>query len=183
MGQYYKVLLMDENETRVLDRTIDGEYTLAKLTEHSWWENPFVNTVCRLIYKKPTKVIWMGDYASDTEQYKEKFEKDDLYSLVWNDNDDEEQGLKSNQLKLNNKYLVNHTSKEYINCKQYKKENMKEEWCLHPLPLMTAVGNGMGGGDYYGPDKDVVGVWAGDLISVEDTAPDGYTLVCVNFVE
>lgn len=37
------------------------------------------------------------------------------------------------------------------------------------MPLLTAVGNGKGGGDYYGDraiNKEDVGLWAGDLIEI-----------------
>ena len=41
------------------------------------------------------------------------------------------------------------------------------EMCeFHPLPLLTANGNGRGGGDYLGSDMDLVGSWAGDRIAV-----------------
>ena len=70
MGQYYKVLKKEGNgKLTVYNRNIivDGkeEYMMAKLTEHSWWYNPFVNAVCQSIYEsaKRSRIIWMGDYA------------------------------------------------------------------------------------------------------------------------
>jgi hypothetical protein len=43
-----------------------------------------------------------------------------------------------------------------------------QEDVLHPLPLLTAEGNGRGGGDFRGDDpQNLVGSWARDLISVE----------------
>ena len=42
---------------------------------------------------------------------------------------------------------------------------------LHPLSLLTAEGNGRGGGDYNGPNMDMVGTWARDVISMENEAP------------
>jgi hypothetical protein len=66
-------------------------------------------------------------------------------------------------------YIVNHTKKVYV----------KKTDGLHPLSLLTAEGNGRGGGDYNGPNMDMVGTWARDVISMENEAPD-YTLVdCV----
>lgn len=40
-------------------------------------------------------------------------------------------------------------------------------WTVHPLPLLTAEGNGRGGGDYHeqNPDIELVGTWARDSIS------------------
>ena len=51
MGQYYNVLLKEGNKTPVVyDRhlIIKGkrEYTMAKLMEHSWIGNFFVDTIC-----------------------------------------------------------------------------------------------------------------------------------------
>ena len=46
------------------------------------------------------------------------------------------------------------------------------EWCVHPLPLLTCIGNDLGGGDYRYPTKDsttdLVGTWAFDKISIQD---------------
>lgn len=55
MGQYYMVLLEKDGERKILDRSVDGEYTAAKLMEHSWWKNPFVGTVCKMLLNNPTK--------------------------------------------------------------------------------------------------------------------------------
>lgn len=39
MGQYYRPILGDKYglNCKVFDRSVDGQYTLAKLLEHSWW--------------------------------------------------------------------------------------------------------------------------------------------------
>ena len=37
---------------------------------------------------------------------------------------------------------------------------------VHPLPLLTADGNGRGGGDYSGLDMNLVGSWARDFIRI-----------------
>lgn len=39
-----------------------------------------------------------------------------------------------------------------------------EFWCVNPLPVLTACGNGRGGGDYRDDDDINVGSWAFDLI-------------------
>ena len=51
---------------------------------------------------------------------------------------------------------------------EYIKNNTVDEWCLHPLSLLTALGNGKGGGDYHGINEDLIGYWAFDEISFED---------------
>ena len=61
----------------------------------------------------------------------------------------------------------------------------KDGWILHPLSLLTAVGNGRGGGDY--PENRVdyymVGAWAGNTLEITDKVPDGYELEDVRFSE
>lgn len=59
-----------------------------------------------------------------------------------------------------------------------------------PLPLLCAVGNGQGGGDYYGPDSaDEVGAWAGDTIAccskdeLEGFIKEGFEELKVRFLE
>ena len=67
MGQYYTGYLEQKGEEPfIFNLKVDGEYTLSKLMEHSWWKNDAVNAFCNLIYHNPGKVSWVGDYA-DTE--------------------------------------------------------------------------------------------------------------------
>jgi hypothetical protein len=171
MGQYYLTVILAEKSDKEYIRTyVDpGMYNNGmKLTEHSYIGNNFMKIVENLIgpngmfYK--SRLVWAGDYANNEpnsdknlhkmcevkEPFEYKFEyKGPLVSYP---------------------YIVNHTKKVYIE----KKVNG-----LHPLALLTAEGNGSGGGDYNGPNSENVGTWARDVISMEDTAPD-YTLIeCV----
>ena len=59
------------------------------------------------------------------------------------------------------------------------------EMCINPLPLLTACGNGRGGGDYHDcyPDYDKVGAWAFDLIEGTDVRPGGYAQYELCFTE
>lgn len=62
---------------------------------------------------------------------------------------------------------------------------------VHPLPLLTAEGNGRGGGDYSGLDMALVGSWSRDFIRVsetnwpllEDLKRHGYTQMSPLFME
>lgn len=171
MGQYYNVYYLDENGVTVYDRSVDGEYTMAKLTEHSWWRNPFMSAMCKKIYHHPAEIAWVGDY-SDFEHYEE----------VWGENA-KLQGVHESDFTLDGKYLVNHSKKEYLDGTKYfvecaEKEddenNEEVKWCLHPLSLLTATGNGRGGGDYHGINKNFVGIWCMDELSIEDHIPSGY---------
>ena len=37
MGQHYNVVIKNKNTIIAYNREVDGKYTMAKLTEHSWW--------------------------------------------------------------------------------------------------------------------------------------------------
>lgn len=163
MGQYYMVLTIDKNgKHTVYDRNVNKQYTMAKLLEHSWWFNPFVNTICGKIFHKPKQIAWVGDYAN-SEGIEFKY-----YDEVWGDNV-KTVGVTEAQVCLWDKYLVNHTKQVYIDCDEYYEKSLEENgyYCIHPLPLLTCVGNGLGGGDYSGSNMDMVGTWCLDNISVE----------------
>lgn len=160
MGQYYVAMLEKNQKVRVISG-IKDDWSGKKLTEQSWWRNPFVNTVCHEIHHKPTRVWWVGDYSNDVG-----FER---YEEAWGEKTRRSK-LAEAQVPLDDKFLVNHTEKTYLNCNTYYERSVdKNVWCLHPLPLLTAVGNGLGGGDYHSNiGVDYVGYWAGDVISVEN---------------
>lgn len=66
---------------------VNGEYTLAKLMEHSWWFNEFVSTITRMLYHNPMRIAWVGDYADDPDDY--DFDEDGqimlkkIYEAAW----------------------------------------------------------------------------------------------------
>jgi hypothetical protein len=183
MGQYYRPILTNAKGYEIVyNRHVDGEYTMAKLMEHSWWLNPFVSTICSKLYRNPMQVVWVGDYAYDANTTN-GIGKEELYRLCKKAWSGKGVGVKEKLLYLSHMYLVNHTKKVYIDCTEYEKECDDNGWCIHPLPLLTAIGNGLGGGDYRGENGCDVGCWANDLISVEASVPNGYTKENYSFVE
>lgn len=60
------------------------------------------------------------------------------------------------------RYIINTNKKQYIDL--WMVEGIDTP--LHPLPLLTAEGNGRGGGDYEGTNMKLVGSWARDFIKV-----------------
>jgi len=69
---------------------------------------------------------------------------------------------------------------QYVKRNVHKPSYDDHEWCAHPLPLLTALGNGMGGGDYRGKEgKDNIGSWAFDEIYVTYLRPG--TMEAVEF--
>lgn len=205
MGQYYNVLLKEGKKTPVVyDRylIINGkrEYTMAKLMEHSWVGNYFVDTICAKIYKSAStfKIIWMGDYGDTIFKYGHidniKLTESQVcrfHDRCWDENA-KTRAIKYAAFYFQNKYLVNHTQKLCIDLGKYYEKSVMllpngEKWCIHPLPLLTCIGNGLGGGDYTAPtansDKELIGSWAWDDISIEEDAIPDYTDFCPIFKE
>jgi len=179
MGQYYMAIILHENDSN------EPEYIMAflevfgntgmKLMEHSYLENRFVNTFEYLLTKDglfhKTRVVWAGDYADPEKGY----------DMNLNHITEKYPDKSLNNLKLpvrNTKdyhYIVNHTKKQYVDKQKHK--------VYHPLPLLTAEGNGRGGGDFRGIGEDLIGIWARDLLSVEKVIPDNYTELICKFSE
>jgi hypothetical protein len=192
MGQYWKPIMI-ENMEWVYSHDYDNG---LKLMEHSWIGNNFVGVVMKLLskgekwYKKP--IVWCGDYFSEEgeENYYDKADDNLKIMPVFSMKESE-------QVKC---VLVNHTKKEYviISPEDFKKStkvkaqakkmlkviegNEEREWKIHPLPLLTALGNGRGGGDFRG-ENDMIGYWARDILSVEKEIPKGYAELNVEFRE
>jgi hypothetical protein len=159
MGQYYYAVILDAQGKIVVWMNAFPYGSGVKLMEHSYIDNAFVNTFEfslspeGALYK--SRVVWAGDYA-DNEPGQEK----NLHDLC---NDDEKKLITPAEKNASKyRYLVNHTKKQYVD--KTKTGN------LHPLPLMTAEGNGRGGGDIYDAPS-FVGSWARDVISVEEAVP------------
>lgn len=169
MGQYYLAIILAEKSDKEYIRTYIPPHMYnngAKLMEHSYINNNFVRIVENLIGPKgmfyKCRLVWAGDYA-DNEPDSDK----NLYSMC-----NEKDGFISNNEQVSYPYIVNHTKKMYV----MKKGN------IHPLPLLTAEGNGRGGGDYRESNNTLVGSWARDVISMENEVPD-YTLLEYEFSE
>lgn len=157
MGQYYKPIIIDDKRKPIMAFYSWDYNNGLKLMEHSYIGNNFVNAVVNTMaskFPKGARLIWAGDYADE-----EKGTDQNLFDMV-----SEELHHKTKNTKCNSKlrYIVNLTKGEYIDL-----------WCLpyiggefiHPLPLLTADGNGNGGGDYWGHGQKYVGSWKGDLIT------------------
>lgn len=172
MGQYYTPLTQkgDDLKTRKsYTLKYKGEHNGYKLTEHSWWFNPVMNAFVKLLYRDPHRVAWVGDYS------KERF------LIKYNRNNEVE--LTIDELNLEGLYLVNHSKKVFLDCNDYYNRCSNDGWCLHPLSLLTAVGNGEGGGDYFGENSEDVGAWVWDIISVENEPPKDFNEVKYTFIE
>ena len=186
MGQYYSPVIETEDKIEAYSTYLDGEFTGMKLMEHSWFKNDFVNAVAYKIYLEPHKIAWVGDYADDVAEDFPNIPVNELHAVAWH-NESKQKDLKSVDFTLENKFLVNHDLKEYIDLNDYYSENVSDEWCTHPLPLLTAIGNGQGGGDFYThANKEHVqdvGKWTWNTLEITDDAPNDYKKVMYHFIE
>jgi hypothetical protein len=165
MGQYYYSILLTE-DGRIMAWMCAHNYGNGlKLMEHSYLGNNYISTFEWGLspagpYHK-TRVVWAGDYA-DPEPGKE----DTLYKMC------DEYGMirPAKKETTNYRFVVNHTKRLFVD---KTKVPSRDGYTLHPLPILTCEGNGRGGGDYHG-DSPLVGSWARNVISVEESAPEGY---------
>ena len=185
MGQYYKPVLKQDGVITIFDRSISDsdDWNGAKLMEHSWWENSFMRAMGGKLYKKHGQVAWVGDYSHYGEFRKltRKTFKDIPYKKIWGEHELPEESIESSEFMFDNKFLCNHTKKQYIDLKLYYEQSDVDGWVANPLSLLTALGNGAGGGDYRGNYDELVGTWAWDEISIEDVAPSDSELLDISF--
>lgn len=101
------------------------------------------------------RVAWVGDYASDCE-YTNKAKRESWYKKAgWG-----KDGIACIDIhdvdytgeSFTKGYLVNHTKHEFVDLRDYCSRVGEDNygWRIHPLPLLTVIGNGLGGGDYCG---------------------------------
>ena len=179
MGQYYNPSILKKNWKQAKNPVLaslkcyDFANNGAKLMEHSYVGNGFVNAVEHLLanYYKGYPFVWIGDYADNvTTKTGEHNIYDDAGSFIYKDENCSDYSKKYEELKAgipdeirHYKYLVNYTKKQYC----IIPEREEGVWKVHPLPLLTCSGNGRGGGDYC-IDDERVGIWAFDRIGITD---------------
>lgn len=203
MGQYYKATFLDKNADVTANDWNPIKFQLspydfnngAKLMEHSWVNDSYVQAVEYLLSKdkEGTRFVWCGDYAENFNGLncnlydfgRKDACKEGLAQLFKDGVLIGYRGLVGNSAyHIENpkhyKYVINHTKGLYVVIpKQNEHYNV-----IHPLPLLTAESNGLGGGDYFAEnDANLVGSWKYDRISVGDEIPSGFKELKVNFKE
>jgi hypothetical protein len=137
-----------------------------KLIEHSYIKNNFMLAVeSNLGPNGPfymTRVVWAGDYAEP-----EPDSENNLNTMAM---DSKQKAIRAGYDTHEYRYIINHSKGLYIDKNTLGKSGL----IIHPLSLLTAEGNGKGGGDYRGRDNDMCGVWARDIISVNDSVPPDF---------
>ena len=197
MGQYYKPLLIGDNGA--MQTASPTEYGNGfKLMEHSWVGNNFVNVILQRLDSAPQRLAWIGDYADGLPEEKyhlgggyidgeEAFMR--YYNAVWGEDTIKEAASLGGSLpayRLSNEeadcFIVNFTKNCYIDMEEYVAENKVGDYCINPVPLLTSVGNGEGGGDYHGNEPEV-GSWAFDRLYVTILRPAKMEKVMFHFHE
>ena len=204
MGQYYRVVLESNGVRKVYEPLAylideDGvrfiESCGAKLTEHSMIGDPFSDGIANVLFTStnPQSVAWVGDYSNKVDGGKQFYRK--AYGTL--------KGRRSSvkaipvegcEFDYAGKFLLNFTKGEFVSYDIYLanvKSNYKGWNPYNPLSLLTAVGNGQGGGDYYGENRveyatyDLIGRWAGDLIKISSNllSNGSWTEIFPRFVE
>ena len=157
MGQYYKAIFLES------DGKTPTKFALAhsvdcgiKLMEHSYIDNPLLNSVLNYLKNNgSSRLVWAGDYA-DPEDGSEQ----NLYEMT--------EGLPEIPYDTTSphvRFIVNETKRQFVDLWDVPNYTYR---IAHPLSLLTAEGNGRGGGDYDGLNSKFVGLWSRDVISVMD---------------
>ena len=124
--------------------------------------------------------LYWGYKADEGKKFKEYTLKElfDLYDLKLEHDNEKGQKCSCDQFR----YLYNTKRKEYVDSFKilpsyvdiYKSEILFTK--LDAYSLLIAIGNGEGRGDYFGPDENLVGLWAttSDSIIISEKSPKEY---------
>ena len=169
-------------------KTHDGRMVTSgqglKLMEHSYLKNKMMLCAEALLIEggewHKTPIVWAGDYSDAV--------RGELTYYDMCDRTDEGEHIAKELIpkplttKQANefRFIVNHTKGQFVDKKKVKPDDFG--FRIHPLSLLTSSGNGRGGGDFRGENK-AVGIWAGDIISVEKEIPKDFYEIVPNFIE
>lgn len=140
----------------------------AKLTEHAHISAAVVQAAIFYLSREgpfyKTRFVWAGDYAGE-EPVTSDGQSENLYHWALEEPKKSLPMMKTEGDAYH--FFVNHSKREYIDMRKFHR--------YHPIPLLTAEGNGRGGGDYRGLNEEYVGIWARDTLSVEEEVPADFT--------
>lgn len=174
-----------------------------KLMEHSWLYNKMLRAICYALQEGEAwykhRIIWVGDYAGgylssrckecikgtinySCPRYVKRIvgECDGRYSNIYNEAKTIILDVPTEKEFSDAYYIKNHNKNEYVDTRKLPDIY---GWIVHPLPVLTAVGNGLGSGDYTvkANEMEYVGVWAGDHLSVDTKQPKKMKEIKPNF--
>ena len=198
MVQYYIPIVINSYASNMIAAysiyDFKKDTDIGGLTSHAHINSPFVDNVLTNLFENKCCLAWVGEYARRSNKY-----TDHISQLFFELRDQAAMNRyifhkRDAYINSNNLIFINHTKKEYLNMKEYIANvkalplgeytqrliilgmlNYAKIQYLHPIPILTAIGNGLGAGDYSGINMDKVGSWAGDLISAERYLSNRYS--------
>lgn len=184
MGQYYKAAVLKEDyrsNNPVIESITSWNYGCgAKLMEHSYVGNPFVERAIGLLQDNPgSRFVWAGDYADPANGDTETEDSPNIYTLC--EGHDAPASKRSEETRTP-KYIINLDKGKFVRIPRRDPGFFR----IHPLPLLCAAGNDRGGGDYHhGTNFGKVGSWTYDHIALGYNNKDikGYEEMDCEFVE
>lgn len=173
MGQYYKIVNLTKKQ-------YFRPLSMLKLMEWSWLGNDTISLLHNLLKSKWKEdvVVVVGDYFEKTENKGYLNNSIQLYDV---DEEKDFTEIKPKDFDFKLHYTIreqkkglylNYTKNEYIDLSKLKRTKENEGWVVSPLSLMVACGNGRGGGDYYGVNDFMVGIWAFDKVGIVTEAEE-----------
>ena len=182
MDQKYKVIFLAEkqNGSEIIRSWLD-----TKSSQSCYLNDDFLHFIEYMLSREGmfyrSRIVWAGNY--------DETEVPNLYNLCKGDGKSLQyiylELMQTRQLvrhmyniKKLHSFLVNHTKKQFVNM---RKDKDTQNRSIHPLPLLVSEGNGRGREDYLDRNNELCGIWARDIISVDEKegVPDDYTeLVC-----
>ena len=154
MGQYYKTVIVSskcDSEKKIV--TVDNDcgfndWIRLKLMEHSYLNNEWTDSIATLLYRNKVRMAHVGDYAYEYPQYELAYninvDRKNLEADIY----DEDGNFK--EFDYHKKYLVNYDKRIFIDFDKYKEKSKvgwSEDTYICPFTLLTALGNGRGGGE------------------------------------
>ena len=185
MGQYYKAVIISKNEIKIVDSW--SHKNGAKLMEHSYYGNELLNSVLGVCKDKAVfRLGWVGDYSDEEKEFEEDW-KNNLHKMAyiaaWREIEDESPYNNADRLfrekapaDLGITQDVWVCNADKMQAVLHRFEPLESGIHISPFPLLCAVGNDRGGGDYHaGTNKFMVGSWAYDrLFITHGGCPKGY---------
>ena len=202
MGQYYKGLLIEFTGDKPVESAEDLNRDDVNVTIFSPWVfnsgsklvefGEMMSSISREVLHRlkdartKKQMIWVGDYSNDTEG--ESGLKNALYEIAWGNKETQKEAGVSNVSKqdasmiyFNKMYgedvyiCANHRLKSFVRCRVYDR-------FFAPI-LLTALGNGAGGGDYWYDKSEEVGAWALDRISIHGGGVESFKISYPDYTE
>jgi hypothetical protein len=147
MGQYYIPLVGNAFGTnrKAFDRSFDGRYEVSKLMENSWYLNPFVNAISALFYSEASRLVWIGDYATEADDFYFKGSSAlcvPSYEEAWGE------GValiktSASDFTLDGKFLLNYDTRQFVDLDEYMTEEVATFTKATSATKVSARGHGI----------------------------------------